>query len=133
MSAKDLDLGYGRDGHGGLIVAGSYVPKTTAQLNTLISRRGDKLKVLELNVKDLIAEDAAEEVVRRTAETTSAEIGAGHDVLVMTSRELVTGHDVVSSLGIGSAVAAALVKIVERISERPRYIIAKVYCRHLDP
>lgn len=128
MSAQDLDFSYDRGVSGGLIIAGSYVPKTTTQLGALISRRGDKLRVLELSVTALITEGATEDLVCRTADTASAEIIAGHDVLIMTSRELVTGHDALSSLGIGSVVAAALVKIMKRISTRPRYIIAKVRC-----
>lgn len=127
MSAQDLDFSYSHNVSGGLIIAGSYVPKTTTQLGALISRRGDKLRVLELNVTVLITESATADLVRKTADTASAEIAAGHDVLVMTSRELVKGHDALSSLGIGGDVAAALVKIVQQISTRPRYIIAKVH------
>lgn len=40
---------------GGLIVAGSYVPKTTAQLKVLRESRGEKLTVIELEVTQLIA------------------------------------------------------------------------------
>lgn len=126
MSAQDLDFSYVHQISGGLIIAGSYVPKTTTQLGALISRRGDKLRVLELSVTTLITEGAAEDLIRRTANTASAEIVSGHDVLIMTSRELVKGHDALSSLGIGSAIASALVGIIRQISERPRYIITKV-------
>lgn len=131
MTAQELDLDYGRNTHGGLIVAGSYVPKTTAQLNTLIARRGDKLKVVELNVSALISRDTIDNLIHEMADAASAEIGAGNDVLIMTSRDVITGHDAVSSLDIGSVVAAALVEIVKRVSKRPRYIIAKVY--HVFP
>lgn len=131
MSAQDLDFSYGHNVSGGLIIAGSYVPKTTTQLGALISRRGDKLRVLELNVTVLITESATADLVRKTANTASAEIAAGHDVLIMTSRELVKGHDALSSLGIGGDVAAALVKIVQQISTRPRYIIAKVHYSYI--
>lgn len=127
MSAQDLDFSQDQSVSGGLIIAGSYVPKTTTQLGKLISCRGDKLRVLELNVATLITEDEAEDLVRRTADTASAELAAGHDVLIMTSRELVKGHDALSSLGIGGSVAAALVEIIQQISTRPRYIIAKVH------
>ncbi|EQB53135.1 hypothetical protein CGLO_07174 [Colletotrichum gloeosporioides Cg-14] len=43
----------------------------------------------------------------------------------MTSRELIKGHDALSSLQIGSKVARALVQLVEKIDVRPRYLIAK--------
>lgn len=43
----------------------------------------------------------------------------------MTSRTLIKGSDGLSSLEIGSKVAQALVRLVEQIQVRPRYIIAK--------
>ncbi|KAJ4171938.1 hypothetical protein NW754_007534 [Fusarium falciforme] len=111
---------------GGLIVAGSYVPKTTAQLEVLRARRGDKLTVLELDVGELITStEAADAVVKVAAEQASAKITEGHDVLVMTSRSLIKGIDALGSLRIGSQVAKALVQFVEAIDVRPRYLIAK--------
>lgn len=111
---------------GGLIVAGSYVPKTTAQLKFLRQSRGDKLAVIELEVAQLIASrDAAATTIADAASEASRELGSGMDVLVMTSRTLVKGDDPLSSLEIGSKVAEALVQLVELIQVRPRYIIAK--------
>ncbi|WQF82062.1 Putative 6-phosphogluconate dehydrogenase, NADP-binding, four-carbon acid sugar kinase [Colletotrichum destructivum] len=111
---------------GGLIVAGSYVPKTTAQLKVLRERRGDKLTVIELDVAGLIeSEEAAEKVVTAAAAETASKLTAGEDVLVMTSRKLIKGGDALSSLQIGSKVARALVQLVEKIDVRPRYLIAK--------
>ncbi|KAI8711306.1 hypothetical protein NCS52_01506600 [Fusarium sp. LHS14.1] len=123
------DLGVSTDtpsSPGGLIVAGSYVPKTTAQLAVLRERRGDKITVIELDVGELIASvEAADAVVKAAAEQASAKITEGHDVLVMTSRSLIKGIDALGSLRIGSQVAKALVQLVEAINVRPRYLIAK--------
>ncbi|KAL0941304.1 ketose-bisphosphate aldolase class-ii family protein [Colletotrichum truncatum] len=111
---------------GGLIVAGSYVPKTTAQLKVLRDRRGDKLTVIELDVASLISsEEAANNAITAAAAETTKKLSAGQDVLVMTSRELIKGQDALSSLQIGSKVARALVQLVEKIDVRPRYLIAK--------
>ncbi|KAM5353397.1 hypothetical protein ACJ41O_000047 [Fusarium nematophilum] len=111
---------------GGLIIAGSYVPKTTAQLKVLRERRGDKLTVIELDVAELVASpEAAETVVAAAAKQASTKISQGHDVLAMTSRKLIKGNDALSSLNIGSKVAKALVQLVEAIDVRPRYLIAK--------
>ncbi|KAK1996521.1 hypothetical protein LX36DRAFT_658492 [Colletotrichum falcatum] len=111
---------------GGLIVAGSYVPKTTAQLKVLRERRGDKLNVIELDVAGLIeSAEAADKVVTAAAGETASKLAAGEDVLVMTSRKLIKGDDAISSLQIGSRVARALVQLVEKIDVRPRYLIAK--------
>lgn len=131
MSAQELELDYHSGSNsrtGGFIIAGSYVPKTTAQLASLRSRRGDKLHVIELDVGKLIKSDAAAEQVITDAYTQSSErLQNGSDVLVMTSRALITGADAISSLQIGSVVAAALVKILRNINVRPRYVIAKVF------
>ena len=111
---------------GGLIVCGSYVPKTTAQLKVLRERRGDALLVIELDVNTLVAtggaEEAAAELVTKAANEAERKISQGKDVLVMTSRLLITGTD---ALGVGAKVAAALVDVVNKIGVRPRYLIAK--------
>lgn len=44
----------------------------------------------------------------------------------MTSRKLITGNDELSSLAIGTTVAEALVRVLQGIEVRPRYVIAKV-------
>ena len=130
MTAQDLELDYHSGSNsrtGGLIIAGSYVPKTTAQLASLREKRGDKLHVIELDVGKLIKSDAgAEDVITNAFTEASEKLKAGSDVLVMTSRALITGVDAISSLKIGSVVAAALVKILRNIEVRPRYVIAKV-------
>lgn len=126
LTSKDLNLDSAPNTPGGLIVAGSYVPKTTAQLASLRTRRASKLHVIELNVGLLIRSAAdADAAVTAAVKTASSQIVAGRDVLVMTSRELVTGVDALSSLNIGSVVAAALVRVVRDIEVRPRYIVAK--------
>jgi hypothetical protein len=53
-------------------------------------------------------------------------ISAGHDVLVMTSRKLITGKTGAESLDIGGVVARTLVSFLEQLKTRPRYVIAKV-------
>lgn len=126
---KDLDTDpaatNGRQA-GGLIVAGSYVPRTTAQLRFLREFRGEKLTVIELEVSQLIASDDTAAVrISEAAYRASQELAAGQDVLVMTSRALVRGMDALGSLEIGSKVTKALVKLVELIPVRPRYVIAK--------
>ncbi|KAL4766581.1 uncharacterized protein BDW70DRAFT_165635 [Aspergillus foveolatus] len=111
---------------GGLVLAGSYVPKTTAQLKVLIERRGDLLSVIEMRVEDLIeSKEKAAEVIQSAITQTESYLNAGKDTLVMTSRALVKGDDEISSLKIGSRVAEALVGVLEGIEVRPRYVIAK--------
>ncbi|PIG84590.1 hypothetical protein AARAC_002440 [Aspergillus arachidicola] len=113
---------------GGLIIAGSYVPKTTAQLNVLTSKRGQtgQLVILEMDVEELIASpESAAGAIQRTVQEADSHLQSGQDTLVMTSRKLITGDSELSSLAIGTNVASALVSVLRQVQVRPRYIIAK--------
>ncbi|KAK6082239.1 hypothetical protein SCUP515_02531 [Seiridium cupressi] len=123
ISAKQLDL----SGEvGGLIIAGSYVPKTTAQLEVLRSKSGGNLTSVVIDVRTLLkSEDSARTEMVKAIETAEKEIQCGQDVLVMTSRELITGEDEAKSLDIGSIVAKALVSFLVDLKTKPRYVIAK--------
>ncbi|KAK7721759.1 hypothetical protein SLS57_005108 [Botryosphaeria dothidea] len=111
---------------GGLIIAGSYVPKTTAQLEVLTTRSGDKLKTVVMDVEKLLASpDSAAEVIAHAIAVAEKEIAQHQDVLIMTSRKLVVGDDAKKSLDIGSVVADALVKFMQQLKVKPRYVIAK--------
>ena len=124
ISAQQLHL---PSSVGGLIIAGSYVPKTTSQLETLRERSGDKLTTVILNVKHLLEsmQSAADEISHAVS-VAEKEISHGQDVLIMTSRDLVKGNDETESLDIGSTVAQALVSFLVDLNTKPRYIIAKV-------
>ncbi|EJT72308.1 hypothetical protein GGTG_09174 [Gaeumannomyces tritici R3-111a-1] len=123
-------LGFARGGAGGLVIAGSYVPKTTAQLEALTRRSGDALTTIVLDVEKLLEDKgftskSVSGEVRRAIEQAEREITRGQDVLVMTSRKLIVGSDAARSLDIGSMVAAAPVSFLVNLDTRPRYIIAK--------
>jgi 3-hydroxyisobutyrate dehydrogenase-like beta-hydroxyacid dehydrogenase/uncharacterized protein YgbK (DUF1537 family) len=127
LTTEGLGISNKEKSIGGLIVAGSYVPKTTAQLQHLRERRGDQLHTIELDVERLISsKETAEKMVADAVRVASGCIQAGEDVLVMTSRKLITGDDPTSSLKMGGIVAEALVQLIKNIEVRPRYIIAKV-------
>jgi uncharacterized protein YgbK (DUF1537 family) len=49
----------------------------------------------------------------------------GWDVLIYTSRELVTGRDATSSLQIGQSVSDGIVEIIRLIQQKPAWMIAK--------
>ena len=102
------------------------MPKTTEQLQSLIDGRGPSLEVIVLTVDDLLkSPEDADQAALDAADKAGQSILNGRDVLVMTSRDLITGNDGVSSLKIGSTVAAALVLFLRLLVPRPRYIIAK--------
>ena len=132
LRPQDLDPDRGQYDHaapraGGLIVAGSYVPKTTQQLEELLRQRGDVLHTIILDVSSLISQPSSDlaAVYQSAAEEASQVLQRGKDVLIMSSRELIAGVDGQASLDIGKLVASALVEIVQHITIRPRYFIAK--------
>lgn len=124
ITAEQLSL----DGRvGGLILAGSYVPKTTSQLEVLREKSGSKLTSIILDVPKLLASEQSDKnEISEAISQAEKEILRGQNVLIMTSRELITGDDEAKSLDIGSTVAEALVSFLTNLKTRPRYIIAKV-------
>ncbi|HAV64605.1 MAG TPA: hypothetical protein DCY13_19835 [Verrucomicrobiales bacterium] len=111
-------------GNGGLIVVGSHVPKTTAQLKQLLAANAPGPQPVELAVEELIGgkrRAVIDEAVRRV----NVQLSRGHDVALHTSREVVTGADAGASLEIGAQISTALVEIVQRLAQRPAFMIAK--------
>lgn len=108
---------------GGLIIVGSYVPKTTEQLSYLLANTA--INRVEISVLSLIDETTRSESIEKALDAIHSALHADRDVVVFTSRELVTGEDAAHSLQIGNRVSAALVEVVRRLAVRPRYIIAK--------
>ncbi|CAI9113691.1 OLC1v1014344C1 [Oldenlandia corymbosa var. corymbosa] len=121
------DLGTNQARRGALIVVGSYVPKTTKQVEELKLQCGHLIKTIEISV-DKVAmksiEDREDEIVR-AIEMADVYLSSCRDTLIMTSRKLIIGKTPSESLEINSKVSSALVEIVQRITTRPRYILAK--------
>jgi uncharacterized protein YgbK (DUF1537 family) len=112
----------------GLIAVGSHVGLTTRQLDRLRAKGG--ITELELDVPTLLNAGARDrhvsEVAARGADLLRSEEAAG-DVVIRTSRTLVTGTDAVDSLVIARTVSAALVGTVREIvaQVRPAFVLAK--------
>lgn len=107
---------------GGLVVVGSHVPKTTEQLRHLLRVGG--VTALEASVPELLS-DRGHELVATLAARVDAGIAAGRNVVLSTSRTLVTGRDEVESLAVAGCVSAALVGVVRKITVAPRWLVAK--------
>ncbi len=120
LTSAELDSG---SSNGGLIVVGSFVPKTTAQLKAL--RASQTFVEIELQVEDLLSNTRRPSVLSQAIELANRAIARGQDVLLFTSRALVTGADTQESLKIGSLVSESLVTCVRGLTIRPRYLIAK--------
>jgi uncharacterized protein YgbK (DUF1537 family) len=126
LSAQDLGISRAKNRLGGLIIVGSYVPKTTSQIKRLIERRGSELYTLTLPVQELLesAEAAGRSIINAIRDA-EKHLNNGEDVLVMTSRDLVKGKDERESLQIGSIVSKAVMDFANGLKVRPRYVISK--------
>lgn len=108
---------------GGLIVAGSYTQRTTAQLESILTL--PNAQGIEVSV-DLLAEtESRAREVRRAAKLALDAIRAGRHAVVYTSRSLVSALGSAGDLSAGGIVSDALVSIVKSIPDRPRFLIAK--------
>jgi uncharacterized protein YgbK (DUF1537 family) len=108
---------------GGLIVAGSYIRKSSEQIAAVQALPG--VAGLEVSVEKLLDDNARLAEITRVKDRVDQNIAARQDALVFTSRRLVTGGDAAASLAIGRSVSDALVEIVRRLAVRPAWIIAK--------
>jgi uncharacterized protein YgbK (DUF1537 family) len=107
---------------GGLIVVGSHVPKTTEQLERL--RSDTRIDAIELPVTRLLSSYRTVTLDAIANELNGA-LAARRDVVVFTSRGLVTGTGAADNQAIAQQVSAALVELTRRLVVRPRFFIAK--------
>lgn len=108
---------------GGLTLVGSYVPKTTAQLATLLAT--STVTTIELDVTALLDETRRAPALSITLSALNTALAAGRDTVIYTSRELITSDDAATSLAIGRRVSDALIHLVQNLTVVPRYLIAK--------
>lgn len=120
LGKADLDL---PAAGGGLFVVGSYVPRTTAQVNALLAQPG--LCSVPVDVAKLLDGGAQRDEIARAADAVNGALRRGQDVVAYTSRALVTGEDAQRNLAIGQQVSAGLVALTRAIATRPRYLVAK--------
>jgi uncharacterized protein YgbK (DUF1537 family) len=120
LGAEDLNL---PSGGGGLFVVGSYVPKTTGQLQALLAL-ADLAQVV-VQVAELLDDSRRAAAIQQVIAAVDAALALGQDTVVYTSRALVSGADATASLAVGRQVSSALVEIVTRLAHPPRYLVAK--------
>jgi uncharacterized protein YgbK (DUF1537 family) len=129
LSTQPSDTDDARPGtEHGLIAVGSHVGLTTRQLDRLRDR--DKIIELELDVPTLLDDSVRDRHVNDVAAEAAKVLrnnDADSDVVIRTSRTLITGEDAVSSLVIARTVSAALVGTVREIVSqiRPSFVLAK--------
>ncbi len=107
---------------GGLTIVGSYVPKSSEQLNYALNHYNEAT-IIEINVEKILEE--AKPYLAKIVAKVDKQIGEGHDVIVFTSRTLITGKTTQSNIDIASKVSNTLVTIVREMEVRPKYLLAK--------
>ncbi|MBW2411565.1 MAG: hypothetical protein JRF72_17335 [Deltaproteobacteria bacterium] len=120
LAATDLDL---PDSGGGLVIVGSHVPRTTQQVNALLAH--PQISQAEVSVNALLDETRRMDEINRVAELAEQAIGQEREMVIYTGRDIVIGETAASSLSIGQKVSAGLIAILDSITSRPRYILAK--------
>ncbi|WP_337031276.1 four-carbon acid sugar kinase family protein [Paenibacillus illinoisensis] len=111
--------------HGGLVIIGSHVKKTTEQFEEL--KKSGVVEFVEFNVHLVLEPDQFENELSRVVETTNQFILQGKNVAVYTRRErLDLGEDrKEEELKLSVKISDAVTSIVKRLEVRPSYIIAK--------
>jgi uncharacterized protein YgbK (DUF1537 family) len=110
-------------GTGGLVVAGSYVEKTTRQLATLQAR--GLARGIEAAVHRLADPAEREGEIERVTAQADRTLAAGENVVVFTSREKVDPGGRRDFLALGRIISDSLVAIVRGIRETPAWLVAK--------
>lgn len=120
LTAHDLHL---PGNAGGLIVVGSFVPKTSCQLDHLLCNTD--VHPIEVSVPDLLDDERSITELARVAAAANTALAQQQTVVIYTSRTLLSGTDGEASLPIGQHISDSLVTIMQHIKERPRFLIAK--------
>ena len=116
------DLGLPPQG-GGLTLVGSYVPKTSRQLQKLLAL--PQVTGIEMDVDVILDLNRRDFEIDRIGRGAEDLLQDHRDVVIYTSRKLITAGQAESDLSIGSRVSDALITTLHRITPKLRYLIAK--------
>jgi len=108
---------------GGLVVAGSYTARTTAQLESLLALPGTA--PVEVRVDRLASGVSRRLETARASAMAQEAVAAGRHAVVYTSRALESALGRAGDLQAGRVVSDTLVDIVRSLGARPRFTIAK--------
>ncbi|MBQ6130990.1 MAG: hydroxyacid dehydrogenase, partial [Selenomonadaceae bacterium] len=111
--AELLDAG---NQNGGLIIIGSHVQKTTAQLDEL--KKLPSVAFVEFDVSNL---GSVDRIIQQTEENLSR----GRTMTIYTSREVLDVGSAEKNLAASVNISDALTSIVNRLSVRPKFLISK--------
>lgn len=112
--------------NGGIILVGSYVNKTTKQLEELKNCKYP-IEFIEFDTSLVLKENGLKGEVERVVNLAQEKIKQGKTVAVYTKRELVVidTNDKDKQLMISVEISDAVTSIIGKLEERPSFIIAK--------
>lgn len=102
--------------NGGLIIIGSHIKKSTAQLNEL--KKLSSVAFIEFDVSDL---GAVDKIIKQAEEN----ISRGQTTAIYTSRKVFDVGNAEKNLAASVNISDALTSIVNRINVHPKFLIAK--------
>jgi len=111
--------------HGGLIIIGSHVKKTTEQLEEL--KKLDFIEFIEFNVHLVLQPEQFKDETDRVIETSENLIRSGKTVAIYTKRERMDlgENKKEEELKLSVKISDAVTSIVQRLQVRPNYVVAK--------
>ncbi len=118
LTHQDLATGSGP----GLIVAGSYIEKTSRQLQQLLD--SGLAEGIELGVQELQREQSRQNEIQSVSEMVNQKLAAGVTTVLYTSRKLQVASNQ-NFQEIGNVIMQSLCEVVRRIQFRPSYLVAK--------
>ena len=120
---ESTDILTPKNTNGGLVIVGSYVPKSSSQLQYLLDRTAAENHV-ELEVTNIF-EDKQGDYLASISKKINIKISSGQTVILYTSRKLLTGTTAEENLAIGNMVSNALITLVQSLEHPPKFLLAK--------
>ncbi|MCL5772445.1 MAG: hydroxyacid dehydrogenase, partial [Actinobacteria bacterium] len=127
LNAADIFTNYnGIKNRIGLVVVGSFVKKSTEQLDLLL-KNGKNIKPILLDINKVF--ENSEDEVEKITNVAINSLNINKTPVIYTSRELKTGKTDFKNINIGNNISSCLVSIIKRIIIRikikPDYLITK--------
>ena len=111
------------EGRGGIIAVGSYVPMTTKQLEYL--RKHFLVEYVEIDAEKLLDENDFRMETERVSQRLNENLKKNQVVVVYTSRKIIKGNSPEESLEIVNRISKGMVKVIQGIEVKPRFLLAK--------
>lgn len=109
---------------GGLIIVGSYVSTTTAQLTYLLETNIN-LSTIEIDIPNILGLEDTLPLSVQIAKQIDEAIGSGRSVVLFTSRNLVSAKTNLEKQNIGKRVSDILTNVIRHIEIQPSFLLTK--------